>query len=149
MQNNGGHRLMAKKIELPFIRVHENMPEHPKVEPLSDKAFRLLLETWCWSKRTKTDGHVEARVWRKRGTAKTRAELLEAGLVEDDLTGGVIVHDYDDWQMTSDEIDDRGGEQAGRGTRGAHERWHVQRGITRTDCEWCKPDASRMRNASP
>lgn len=134
---------MAKKIDRPFIRVHENMPEHPKVEPLTDKAFRLLIETWCWSKRAKTDGHVHAKVWTKRGTAKTRTELLAAGLVEDDLTGGVIVHDYDKWQMTSDEIS----ESSDQAAKAAHERWHVQRGVVRLECEHCTTDARGMPNA--
>lgn len=138
---------MAKKIDLPFIRVHEGMPEHPKVEPLSDKAFRLLVETWCWSKRAKTDGHVQAAIWRKRGTAKTRAELVAAGLVEDDLTGGVIVHDYDAWQMTTDEIDEVQQAHSEHAGRAAHERWHVKRGITSPGCEHCTTDARAMPNA--
>lgn len=136
---------MAKKIDLPFIRVHENMPEHPKVEPLSDKAFRLLIETWCWSKRAKTNGHVHAAVWNRRGTAKTRQELLSAGLVEDDLAGGVIVHDYDDWQMTTGEIEETKQDQTERGARAAHERWHVGRGMPNPECDHCQTDAQRMR----
>jgi hypothetical protein len=139
----GAHGLMAKKIDRPFIRVHENMPEHPKVEPLTDKAFRLLVETWCWSKRAKTDGHVPGAVWRRRGTPKARAELLAAGLVDDDLTGGVIVHDFDDWQMTSEEID----EGSAAGARAAHERWHVARRKPNADCEFCQDDAKAVRFA--
>jgi hypothetical protein len=133
---------MAKKIEPPFIRVHENMPEHPKVEPLSDKAFRLLVETWCWSKRTRTNGHVHAAVWKKRGTAKTRAELVAAGLVEDDLTGGVIVHDYDDWQVTVEEIEETKQDKRDAGALGAHVKWHVKRGVTEPECQFCQSDSS-------
>lgn len=140
---------MAKKIELPFIRVHENMPEHPKVEPLTDKAFRLLVETWCWSKRAKTNGHVEAKVWRRRGTAKTRAELAESGLVDDDLAGGVIVHDFDDWQMTTDEIEEQQERQSDAGSKAAHEKWHVKRGIPNPDCKLCANHPIPMRAASP
>jgi hypothetical protein len=138
---------MAKKIELPFIRVHENMPEHPKVEPLSDKAFRLLVETWCWSKRAGTNGHVRDAVWKRRGTAKSRAELVEAGLVEDDLTGGVIVHDYDDWQMTTDEIVEKQQEQSENASRAAHKRWHVDQKKPSDDCRYCQTDALRMPGA--
>ena len=140
---------MAKKIDQPFIRVHENMPEHPKVDPLSDKAFRLLVETWCWTKRTKTNGHVLASVWRKRGTPKARQELLDAGLVEDDLTGGVIVHDFDDWQMTTVEIEEVRQAQTEHATLAAHERWHVKRGIRSTECPLCPSDAEGMPDALP
>lgn len=138
---------MAKKIDQPFIRVHENMPEHPKVEPLTDKAFRLLMETWCWAKRAKTNGHVAAPVWKKRGTAKARAELLAAGLVDDDLSGGVIVHDFDDWQMTTDEITEVQQDRSESATRAAHERWHVKRGTPSPDCQLCEPHAEGMPSA--
>lgn len=90
--------------ERTFITVHDGMPEHPKVEGLSDAAFRLMVETWCWCSRNRTDGKIVATSWRKRGTARTRAELLAAGLVEaaDD---GVLVHDYTEHQRTAAEID--------------------------------------------
>lgn len=139
---------MAKKIDRPFIRVHENMPEHPKVEPLSDKAFRLLVETWCWTKRAKTNGHVNAAIWKRRGTAQARAQLIAAGLVDDDLTGGVIVHDFDEWQMTTDEIDEARDVKSTAGSLGAHVKWHVNRGITDPDCELCQTDGKPMARAS-
>jgi len=138
---------MAKKIDQPFIRVHENMPEHPKVDPLSDKAFRLLVETWCWSKRARTNGHVRGAVWERRGTAKARVELAAAGLVDDDLTGGVIVHDFDAWQMTTNEIEEKQQEQSEHATKAAHERWHVRRGTPADDCQYCQADAKGMHGA--
>jgi hypothetical protein len=135
---------MAKKDDRLFIRVHENMPEHPKVEPLSDKAFRLIVETWCWCSRNRTDGHVRAAVWVKRGTPKARAELIAAGLAEDDLMGGVIVHDYDEWQRTAAEIGAFQEHRRDAGTEGAHERWHVKRGVRHPDCKYCVAMANGM-----
>jgi len=76
-----------------WIKVHERMPEHPKIAGLSDRAFRLLIETWCWSRRNKTDGHVKAAVWAKRGTPAARRELVTAGLV-DPAAGGVEMHNW-------------------------------------------------------
>ena len=63
-----------------YIRVHDGLDEHPKVEPLSDGAFRLLLTCWFYCSRNRTDGQIAAAVWKKRGTAKTRRELIDAGL---------------------------------------------------------------------
>lgn len=137
---------MAKKIDQPFIRVHENMPEHPKVIPLTDKAFRVLVDTWCWCKRAKTNGHVTAAVWKRR-PAKVRTELLAAGLVEDDFAGGVIVHDFDDWQMTTDEMDEVKEQASTDGKRAAHERWHVIQGKPSDDCSFCQAAANGMRGA--
>lgn len=86
-----------------YIRMHDGMPEHPKIEPLSDAAFRLLVTTWCWCSRQTTDGRISKKLWRKRGTAMRRKELQDAGLiVEQDEW--VLVHDYLEHQRSSEEI---------------------------------------------
>ena len=72
-----------------FITVHDGMPEHHKVEALSDKAFRALVDLWCWCSRNTTDGDVPESVWLKRTTPKVRAELM-AGLAEPRPTGGSL-----------------------------------------------------------
>jgi general stress protein YciG len=100
-----------------YITVHDGMPEHPKVEPLSDAAFRLLVTTWCWCSRQLTDGQVPSAVWLKRGTAKTRAELRNAGLVED-TPGGVLMHDYTEHQRTADEVAELREKRAEAGRKG-------------------------------
>jgi hypothetical protein len=144
----GDRRLMArKKTDQLFIRVHENMPEHPKIEPLSDRAFRLIVETWCWCARNRTDGHVPVASWLKRGTAKARAELVAAGLVDDDLTGGVIVHDYDDWQRTAAEINAASEVKSAAGSEGAHIKWHVRRGEHQPSCTYCQTDSKAIAGA--
>lgn len=123
----------------PYITVHNAMPWHPKIEGLSDKAFRLLLTTWCWCSLSNTDGHVKAALWAKRGTAAARRELEEAGLVEDDLAGGVIVHDYDQHQRTREEISDYQEDRAKDGALGGHVRHHVKTGKRNPKCEFCYP----------
>jgi hypothetical protein len=126
-----------------YITVHDGMPEHPKIEGLSDAAFRLIVSLWCWCSRQKTDGHIKASSWSKRGTPKTRRELLEAGLVEDDLTGGVIVHDYDQHQRTAAEIAEIKASKRTAGALGNHNRWHEGRGVIDPDCPICVTNASR------
>jgi hypothetical protein len=87
-----------------YITVHDGMPDHPKVEELSDAAFRLLVTAWCWSSRNKTDGQIKAASWAKRGTAKARLELIAAGLAEE-TTEGVEMHDYLEHQRSAAEIE--------------------------------------------
>jgi len=87
-----------------YITLVDDMPEHPKVEPLSDAAFRLLVETWCWCSRQKTDGLVRVRIWERRGTAETRQELVEAGLAEFLESGDVQMHDYLRHQRSAEQI---------------------------------------------
>ena len=75
-----------------FITLHDGMPEHHKIEALSDKAFRTLIDLWCWCSRNTTDGDVPESVWLKRTTARVRGELLQR-MVEP-RPDGVYMHDY-------------------------------------------------------
>jgi hypothetical protein len=131
--------------ERTYIRVHDGMPDHPKVAALSDAAFRLLIETWCWCSRHLTDGRVPAAVWRKRGTAKARAELVVAGLVETS-DGEVMMHDYTEHQRTAAEVAAAKAEASESGSRGNHNRWHRDRGRTEPDCRWCSDPPSGTRS---
>jgi hypothetical protein len=85
-----------------YITVHDGMTENPKIEALSDKAFRCLVDLWCWCSRHLTDGKVSEDVWLKRTNAKVRAELL-VGLVEP-ISGGVYMHDYLRHQRSREEV---------------------------------------------
>jgi hypothetical protein len=87
-----------------FIKVHDGMPDHPKVEALSDGAFRLVVTLWCWCARHKTDGRVPLATWNKRGTPKTRRELLTERLAFE-YPDHVAMHDYLDWQRSAAQIE--------------------------------------------
>lgn len=128
-----------------YIRLHDGMPDHPKVESLSDRAFRLLVETWCWCSRHLTDGRVPAAIWAKRGTPKARRELLAAGLVQD-CGDHFVMHDYLEHQRSAEQVRELKAVRASVGTLGSHKRWHK----TRTDpkCPHCKPvEGSHVRSA--
>lgn len=100
-----------------YITVHDGMPEHPKIEGLSDGAFRALVEAWCWCSRNQTDGLITAASWRKRGTPAARKELAAAGLVET-RGDGVYMHDYTLHQRTADEIAEQRAKKASAGRKG-------------------------------
>lgn len=109
-----------------YIRVDVLLMEHPKVEGLSDKAFRGLLELWCYSARQRTDGIVHAARW-KRCPPKVRTELLKAGLADpllgEDDAAGVAMHGYLEHQRSRDEIEEVAAARAEAGRRGAAKRW--------------------------
>lgn len=86
-----------------YIKLHDGMPDHPKIDALSDKAFRLLIGIWCWCSRHLTDGIVPETTWSKRGSKAAREELLEAGLAEPHPEG-IYMHDYLDHQRSADEV---------------------------------------------
>lgn len=133
-----------------YIRVHDGMPDHPKVDALSDRAFRLLVETWCWCSRHLTDGNVPHGTWQRRGTPKARRELVDAGLVEDLGVDGVRMHDYLQHQRSKAQVEeisaDRKAGQQRSSLAGNHQRWHVQEGRFSPGCPLCKgsrPDPDR------
>jgi len=137
-----------------YIRVHDGMPDHPKVETLSDRAFRLLVETWCWSSRHLTDGRVPANIWRRRGTPAARRELTDAGLVEDHGPEGVRMHDYLEHQRSKAEVEEitaaRRAAQQKASVKGNHSRWHVgPKGRPSDECELCQnaSDSGSQRDA--
>ena len=109
-----------------YIKLHDGMPDHPKIEPLSDRAFRALIELWCWCSRHLTDGHVTKAVWEKRTSPKVRRELMagEHPLVETTETG-IFMHDYLDHQRSKAEVDSLRAARQAAGKRGgeASARW--------------------------
>lgn len=135
---------MPRRDEREFIFIHDGMPDHPKVEGLSDKAFRLLVSSWCWCARQRTDGRIIASSWKKRSTPAARRELLDAGLVHDDGNGGVIMHDYLDHQRSAADIAAQKAEKSAAGSVGNHVRHHTGPGRKpNPDCPHCQADRSQ------
>lgn len=138
---------MAEKDSRTYIRVHDGMPDHPKIEPLSDAAFRLLVSTWCWNSRYLTDGHVPAATRAKRGKAKVWDELIAAGLADVNEDGSLTMHHYTEHQRTAEEVQAIRDARAESGALGNHKRWHVARGVTDPECDHCT-DPETVANLS-
>ena len=100
--------------------------EHPKVEELSDKAFRALIGLWAYCGRNRSDGIVTAKRWREV-PAKVRTELVSLGLVDlIDIGGGAVMHDFvgpDGHQRSRKEIDDAADARAEKARHAANTRW--------------------------
>lgn len=90
-----------------YIRLHDGMPDHPKIVGLSDAAFRLYVEAMCWCSRHLTDGHVSAAALRRMGgsSPKTIKELAEAGLFEVGEEPDWEVHDYLHHQRSAAQVE--------------------------------------------
>lgn len=128
-----------------FIRLDHGMPEHPKIEVLSDAAFRALITLWCYCSRNMTDGFVTEAAWKKRVRPRVARELLAStnGMnpLVIQLPDGYLMHNYLDHQRSAEEIAAYQESRADRGKRGNHQRWHVARRKTDKDCEYCFPPA--------
>lgn len=106
-----------------YVRVDVLLPEHPKVEALSDKAFRALVTLWCYCGRQRTDGAVTRKRW-EAWPPKVRAELIDAGLARPiDISGGAAMHDFLEHQRSRDEIDELSVKRSEAGKKAAEARW--------------------------
>lgn len=144
--------MATRRAESGWLFLHDGMPDHPKIEELSDRAFRALVILWCYCSRHLTDGYVSETAWLKRTTVKIRRELIESGLVDTDGEGsnafpsdfhqksfekGVVMHDYLDWQRSAAEATEFSSKKADAGSLGNHQRWHVTAGRRSADCKFC------------
>ena len=91
---------------MPYAQIDVNFPEHWKALKLSAEAFKLFVVARCHAQKFITDGVIDARVLptlRARTTTKVVEELLAVGLWEQTVSG-YLIHDYADWNRTSDQI---------------------------------------------
>ena len=104
---------------MPYLNIDDGMDEHPKVDALSDAAFRLYVSSKLYCARKLTDGFLplgKARRLTATGKDATAKELIDAGLWHDlgegcnkpecieertchehGRKGHYIVHDYLQW----------------------------------------------------
>ncbi len=132
--------------ERTYIRLHDGMPDHPKVVGLSHAAFRLYVESICWCGRHLTDGKVPAAAMKRMGGWSPTAikELAAAGLLETGDGPEWLIHDYTEHQRTAEEVAGYRKAKKLAGVTGNHERWHLARGLRDPDCDLCSiDDASR------
>lgn len=114
---------------MPYLNLDDNFADHPKVDALSDGAFRLHVAGLLYTARHRLDGVVPGdKVNRlvprfKRGFL---AELLDRSLwlpkAED-----YEIHDYLDWNKSRAEIDEQREHlrkiRSAAGKKGAKSRW--------------------------
>src|SRR6266511_2429023 len=77
-----------------WVRIDDNMPDHPKIIGLSDKAFRAYVKGLCHAARFLTDGKLYRSTLSTIATKATRTELVEAGLWIELETGDVEIGSF-------------------------------------------------------
>jgi len=87
---------------MPYLNMDDNFADHPKVDRLSDGAFRLHVSAMCYAAKHLTDGYIPpervASLVPKFRQAQVD-ELIKAGLWIQHDTGHRI-HDYLDWNKS-------------------------------------------------
>jgi hypothetical protein len=99
---------------MPWAKLDESFPDHPKVASIGDKAFRLHVTAICYCARMLTDGEVPAHILQRIGaTKKLTTELAAAGLWEATSRGSWVIHDFLEYNPSRAEVEaDRSKRQA-------------------------------------
>lgn len=129
---------MPTREEITYILLHDRMPDHEKIAPLTDAAFRRLIEGWCWCSVNHKDGWMPLPVWKRMASANVRKTLRESGLVvEDEKANRAVFHDYLDIQRSQAEIQELKDAKSKAGIKGNHRRYHVNKGVRDPECSLC------------
>jgi hypothetical protein len=85
-----------------WVKLDDNFPDHPKVDALSEGAFRLYVASLCHAQKYLTDGVImidrPSRLM-PRFRQKYVTELVVAGLWER-LGSDYLIHDFTAWNKT-------------------------------------------------
>lgn len=100
--------MTARKDSRLYARFSLDFPDSPKIAPLSDGAFRALVEMTCYSRRMLTDGFLDERIISKLWKPKVVSELTQNDPKRPSLIvveGGFQIHDFAEHQQTKADIE--------------------------------------------
>lgn len=103
-----------------FLHLDDNMPEHPKIIGLTDRAFRLHVSALCYCSRHLTNGIVPAHMCRGRWQQVAIKQLSLSGLWVPLGDGEYAIHDYLDWNLSRADIEHK----RAVARANARKRWH-------------------------
>jgi len=122
-----------------WVRIDDSFYDHPKFVNLSMESVGLWVSLLAWSNRNLTDGQIPTKVADRFGVDP--AELIAAGLIEQDLLHLVIVN-YENYQPTADEVRARSEKRRTAGRKGAATRWQADsKPIANAMANECQTDA--------
>ena len=103
-----------------WIKIDDDLPDHPKVAGLTDGAFRLYLTGLCYCSRHLTDGRIPEAVtarWGVRHPDRAASELMSAGLWTSSADGFEVVG-YLEHQRSKVEVEALSVKRSKAGKRG-------------------------------
>ena len=121
-------------------------PITPKVMPLTDAGFRLLVTGWCWCSRYLTDGVMPMEVWSRFGNKRGRDELVRTAHVHLASDGqSVSFHDYLDHQRSRAQVEDLRKKRAEAGRKGGKAGSKTEASALPSDTDVAKQNESIVR----
>lgn len=91
-----------------YAKFTEDFADHPKIKPLSDAAFRALVEMILYSRRMRTDGVLSKKLAFAKWSLDVCQDLLANDPVNPSLietSDSFLIRDFCDHQTTSSEIE--------------------------------------------
>lgn len=130
-----------------WIEAHQELARHPKVRTVArtlgvprPQVIGHLLCLWWWTLDVAPDGHLECHPADLAEEAQWDGDpdqfidaLVDARLLHRTDSGWEI----NDWDRYAGAYARHRTGRSNDGTFGNHQRWHVNRGIVSTDCEFC------------
>ncbi|WRS30574.1 hypothetical protein U6G28_02490 [Actinomycetaceae bacterium MB13-C1-2] len=93
-----------------FAKIDLDLPDHPKVMPLSDAAFRAYVESILWSRKHLTDGFLASRYVSARWSLEVARELVGSDDEKPlwmEVDGGYQIHDFEGHNDTKAQVEAR------------------------------------------
>jgi hypothetical protein len=87
-----------------WIKLDDQMPDHPKIAPRSDKAFRWIVRALSYANRFLTDGVLPA-AFLDQVPASVRKELVTAAVWDRGPDGSTRIHNYKKFQPSRSKIE--------------------------------------------
>lgn len=123
-----------------WFKVDDKLHDHRKARKAGKAAMGVWVLAGSWSMDNDTDGFVPADVLARWGTAADARKLIDAGLWDRETfqgEDGFRFHDWTRFQPSAAVTAARRAKESEAAMRGNHSRWHLQRGISDPDCEYC------------
>ena len=144
---------MARSTPGNYVPLDVNYPSDAAIRMAGEAAELLFVRGLAYCKRTKTDGFIPEYdlpvvAVGLRSVPKRVAALVAHGLWTKE-SGGWRVRSWPKWNRPAAREAEFVEGQSKAGTKGNHERWHVGRNVTDSDCEWCNPNRGPDRVADP
>lgn len=137
---------------MPWFKVDDKLHDHRKARQAGKAAMGVWVLAGSWAMDNLTDGFVPEAVLARWGTKADAGRLVSAGLWcvdQQDSERGWRFHDWARFQPSAAVTAAIKAKEAAAGARGNHKRWHVDRGITDPDCEFCHRVPDREPDGDP
>lgn len=115
---------------MPWVRFDDTFWTNPKLERLSDRAYRLYMRSIGYCSQHMTDGVIDVTAMRTLGAQRKLCdELVAAGCWDIVPDGGYTVHDYLEFNLSREEIAEKRRQAAERqARRRGHANKHPETG---------------------